>query len=428
LLTVIGFLPVEVSKQMRIPLEELIAKASVEVGRLGHSWSTDMQYRWAWSQFARFCRGRQVADFSQEQADLFLAKVAEDHRDGLIKEWKAKLLRKAVLALCEVARTGTYRWSLARRVHPNDRLGTDLRAVQEQYEARLAGSGLAAATRELYAVLSRRVLGWAGEQGRPADALAARDVPAILSHLACYYAPGSMRTAVSALRSFCGFLDDAGHTAGLAGAVPEARGRRVKAVNVLSRGDVEALAASPDVSRPPGIRDRAILLLAARSGLRPIDIACLELSDIDWKTARITLVQHKTGQVVSTPLLADVGDAIADYLLRERPVSADQRVFPRCQAPFTGLSPRSGVYRVAAKAFRETGVAVPEGSGRGMRVFRSALATRMLEGGTPLGVVSGALGHRGPFSAKPYLAADEARLRECCLDFAGIEPQAGDRL
>jgi len=59
-----------------------------------------------------------------------------------------------------------------------------------------------------------------------------------------------------------------------------------------------------------------------------------------------------------------------------------------------------------------------------MRVLRASLATRMLEQDTSLPVISQALGHRGIDSAKHYLGADETRMRQCCLDFAGIEPTA----
>ncbi|WP_206447726.1 hypothetical protein [Agrococcus sp. KRD186] len=48
----------------------------------------------------------------------------------------------------------------------------------------------------------------------------------------------------------------------------------------------------------------------------------------------------------------------------------------------------------------------------------------MLADGTLLPVISAALGHRGTDSVKHYLSADEQRLRQCCLDFVGIEPNA----
>ena len=55
-------------------------------------------------------------------------------------------------------------------------------------------------------------------------------------------------------------------------------------------------------------------------------------------------------------------------------------------------------------------------------MLRASLATRMLEQDTPLPVIAAALGHHGIDSAKHYLGADEARVRQCCLDFAGIGP------
>ena len=63
--------------------------------------------------------------------------------------------------------------------------------------------------------------------------------------------------------------------------------------------------------------------------------------------------------------------------------------------------------------------------GRGLRVLRASMATRMLEHEVPLAVISGSLGHQGIGSARHYLAADERSMRECCLDFVGIEPAVG---
>ena len=412
---------------MSVSIVELIARAEIEVDRLGHAPSTGSQYRWAWSQFELFCSREGIASFTEDVATSFLEAVAADHREGRIKEWKRRLLRKAVLVLSEVAATGSYRWGVSRRTHPNDGLDATFRPVQEEFEAWLRTRGLAPATEELYAVVSRRVLAGFAERGvTGARALSGADVSAAITFLARWYRPGSMRTVVTAVRVLCRFLEDSGYCPGLSGTVPGVVVRRVRSVGVIPRESVDALTGSPDLSTPAGRRDRAILLLAARTGLRPVDIVHLKLCDIDWRAARITITQHKTGVGLTLPLLADVGDAIADYLIRDRPAgAADERVFLRSQAPFTGLSPSSGLYHVAERAFAVTATPVPDGSGRGLRVLRASLATRMLEAGTPLPVISGVLGHRGTESAKHYLAGDEQRMRECCLDFAGIEPAGG---
>jgi integrase len=409
---------------MNISIGDLILQADAAMSGLGHAPSTTMQYRWAWSQFARFCSEEAVATFTDEVVASYLQVVATEHHDGQMKEWKRKLLRKSTLVLVEVARTGSYRWALSFQRHPNDALDAVFRPVQEQFEVWLVSQRLATSTRELYATVSRTILAWLPERGvTNARALSGSDVAAVVIFLGGRYKPGSMRTAVSAVRVLCRFLEESGHCTGLARAVPRQVSRRVRFVDVLPAADVDKLTKSTNTATVAGRRDKAMLLLAARTGLRPVDIAALRLQDIDWAHGQITLTQHKTGALLRLPLLADAGDAIADYLLHGRPGGvADEHVFLRSQAPYVGLSLSSGLYNVAAGAFARTETSPRNGKGRGFRVLRASFATRMLEGDTSLPVISGALGHRGITSAKHYLAADERHMRDCCLDFAGIEP------
>ena len=404
---------------------EVISRADAAVCGLGHAPSTLWQYRWAWSQIELFCAREGVCELGDEFVGAFLQFVAAEHREGRIKEWKRKLLRKAVLVLFEVARTGTYTWTVSRQTHPNDGLDPVFRPVQERFEQWLTGQGVATATADLYATISRKVLAWLPERG-VADVrrLTGADVSAAVVFLGRSYRPSSMRTVVTALRVFCRFLEDSGWCVGLSRAVPAVFSRRVRPVSVLSADGVQALVASPDPGTAVGRRNRAMLLLAARTGLRPGDIAGLRLPDIGWRQAQITVTQHKTATVLTVPLLADVGTAIAEYLLHGRPAGIDDdHVFLRCQAPYVALA-SSDLYHVSAAAFVRTGIASQGGTGRGMRVLRASLATRMLEKDTPLPVISQALGHRGIASAAHYLAADERRMRACCLDFSGIEPPA----
>lgn len=409
---------------MDVLVGEVISRADAAVSGMGHAPSTLWQYRWAWSQIELFCSSEGVVDLTDDVVASFLRFVAAEYREGRIKEWKRKLLRKAVLVLWEVASTGTYTWKLSRATHRNDIVGPVFRPVQDQFEQWLTGRGLAVATAELYATVSRKVLAWLPERGvDDVRCLSGADVSAVVVYLAGSYRPASMRTALTALRVFCRFVEDSGWCVGLSRAVPAIFSRRSRPVSVLPAEGVEALVATPDPSTPVGRRNRAILLLAARTGLRPGDIAGLRLADIDWRQSLITVTQHKTATVLTLPLLADVGTAIAEYLLHGRPASVeDDHVFLRSQAPFAGQE-LSGLYHVAFDAFARAGTVPDGGGGRGMRVLRASLATRMVENDTPLAVISEALGHRGTASIRHYLAADETRMRQCCLDFAGIEPR-----
>ena len=408
---------------MSVRLDDLIARADLAVAGLGHAPSTLWQYRWAWARIRVWCCERGVEEFTDEVTGWLLEVVAWQYRQGGIKEWKRKLLRKAVLVLAEVAATGTYTWKLARAGHPNDSLDTAFRPVQDQHERWLTGQGLARATQDLYATVSRTVMAWLPGYGvAGADQLSPADMSAAVVFLGGRYRPGSMRTVLTALRVWCRFLDECGLRGGLGAAIPAVSVRRVRSVVVLPAASVQTLVDSPDLGTATGRRNRAILLLAARTGLRPSDIAGLWLGDIDWRGALITVVQHKTATVLRLPLLAEVGAAIADYLLHGRPTgTGDDHVFLRVQAPHIGLM-STDLHHIAAAAFASTPTAAAAGSGRGMRVLRASLATRMLAQDTPLPVIAAALGHRGIDSAKHYLGADDARMRQCCLDFAGIEP------
>ncbi|MDA8400024.1 MAG: tyrosine-type recombinase/integrase [Actinomycetota bacterium] len=410
---------------MGVCISEAVGRADVLVSGVGYAPSTLWQYRWAWSQIEEFCSRQEVTELTDEVVASFLGFVAAEQRAGRCKEWRRKLLRRAMLVLSATATTGSYTWTVFRSTDANDDLNSVFGPVQRRYEDWLTRQGLARATAQLYATVSRTVLAWLPEREiTDVRRLTGPDVSAAVVFLGGRYQPGSMRTALTALRVLCRFLEETDGCVGLSRAVPSTPSRRVQTVSVLPAESVERLVAAPDPATPIGRRNRAILLLAARTGLRPSDIAGLRLSDIDWRQSLITVTQHKTATRLTLPLLADVGAAIADYLLAGRPPGAlDDHVFLRSQAPHVGF--RSSALRyVVVRALDDAGIATNLDSGRGMRLLRASLATRMLENETPLPVISQALGHRGTDSAKHYLAADETSMRQCCLDFAGIEPIA----
>lgn len=410
---------------MGISIHQLVSLADAETGKLNHAASTRMQYRWAWNAFVRFCVQRDVVEFSVETVDLYLQDVQAAFDAGQFKAWKYRLLRKTALVLLEVHTTGSYQWKISPGHHPNDGLDGGFRAVQDAFQVWLTTQRLALATQELYATIARQTLTVFQDRGIADIAGVVRtDIPVVLTHLAQRYQPGSMRTVVSAVRVFCRFLEASGHCGPLAAAVPSIFSRRVTTVGVVTAEQVEQITHAPDITTGIGRRNRAMLLLAARTGLRPVDIVGLRLADIDWHHSTITVTQQKTGKVLTVPLLADVGDAIATYLLTDRPKdTAEDHVFLRAQAPFTALSSRHDLYDVSSGAFAKAGVSGPEGTGRGLRTLRSSFASRMLAAKTILPVISGALGHADLESAKHYLSTDEYHLRQCCLDFVGIEPR-----
>ena len=67
-----------------------------------------------------------------------------------------------------------------------------------------------------------------------------------------------------------------------------------------------------------GRRDRAVLLLLARMGLRAGEVAGLRLDDIDWRAGEIT-VRGKGSRHERLPLPPDVGEALGGLPARRPP-------------------------------------------------------------------------------------------------------------
>ena len=169
-------------------------------------------------------------------------------------------------------------------------------------------------------------------------------------------------------------------------------------------------------------RDKSIILLALRTGLRSVDILNIRITDIDWINDAITISQSKTGVLFKLPLTTDVGNALSAYLLDERPDTNTPFLFVRSIAPFTPLSGHSACYAVVRRAFHRAGIRV--GSERkGIHLLRHSAASRMLSKGVPITTISSLLGHADKASTEIYLTTDRDRMRECAIDLATIPVQ-----
>lgn len=162
-----------------------------------------------------------------------------------------------------------------------------------------------------------------------------------------------------------------------------------------------------------GKRNYAMLLLASRLGLRASDIADLQFSDIDWDKNMITLTMQKTKKVIELPLLADVGNAIIDYLRHGRPKSDSQNVFLSGNAPYVTAT-KNMVCAAINGIILRSGVGT-SGKHHGPHSLRHSLASAMLNGGSMMPVISESLGHRSTQTTLAYLKIDIRSLQKCAL-------------
>jgi site-specific recombinase XerD len=213
----------------------------------------------------------------------------------------------------------------------------------------------------------------------------------------------------TALRMFLRFLIAEGRCpAALLGAIPTLAHWRLSPVpRYLPPEDVERLIASCDVSSPVGLRDRAILLLLARLGLRAGDIVGLRLQDVDWKNAWIS-VCGKGRQQTRLPLSREVGCAIVAYLQNGRPPADTDALFLRTRAPLRALRSHCAVSVLVDSAIRRAGITRP--SRGAAHLLRHSLASSMLRQGASLQDIAVVLRHRSVETTQIYAKVDVTAL------------------
>ena len=160
--------------------------------------------------------------------------------------------------------------------------------------------------------------------------------------------------------------------------------------------------------------ERSIGWLLYFLGLRGTDIANLKPENIDWKYDQIHLIQSKTGEPLTVPMNAAIGNELFDYITTERPKNAVETLMVTKSRPHGELKYPGDIVR---KLFEKAGVRT-DGGTKGLRVLRHHLVTYLLSHGIECDIVSSIVGHRSPESIRPYADADIEHLRECAISVA----------
>jgi integrase len=189
--------------------------------------------------------------------------------------------------------------------------------------------------------------------------------------------------------------------------------------DVLSEDELTRLLTAVDRSSAIGRRDYAVLILAARYGMRPSDIRQLRLDDLQWRDGVIAIRQAKTGRPLVLPLLPDVRGALIAYLRDGRPATEARQLFVRHRAPFEPFVPANNLAAIMRTALRRAGLAERPGR-RGLYLFRHTLATRMLAAECPIKTIGDVLGHVSTDTTMEYANVDLHGLRRVALSEAEV--------
>jgi len=228
------------------------------------------------------------------------------------------------------------------------------------------------------------------------------------------------KTCTAAVRMFLRFLIANGKcSAGLDAAIPALAHWRLSSLPRYLRPDeVERVLASCNAGTRVGMRDRAIMLLLARLGLRAGDIVQLRLGDIDWKEGCIC-VSGKGQRQTLLPLTQELGDAIVSYIKDSRPPADTDRLFLCALAPFRAFRSQGPVSAIVAHAMRRAGVTCPcRGAAH---VLRHSVATSMLRHGASLQEIAALLRHRSTATTEIYAKVDVATLRQIAQPWPGVK-------
>ena len=396
-------------------LSALVSGLEAELRRLGYKDSTLAWYCGCWRRMQKHFAARGIEEFSLDAAMAWV-----DAACGFFGKEQAGTLKRTDVYLFRVAQMlGEYEThgAVLRRYNRSvSKLDGPGAGAVARFQAWLRAADRSVSTVRTYGTIAGEFIAFTGTRG----GLAACDAATIEAFVATLagYQPKTVEHKLCAVRSLLRFAAGDGLTdLGVLETVPAARSsRQARIPSVWDPADVTKIIEAIDRSNPSGKRDYAIVLLICRLGLRGVDVKRLKFAGLDWPGNQVSVVRAKTGQRVWLPLLKDVGWAIIDYIRSGRPASDCPQVFLRHIAPVGAFSDQDHLHQILVKHARVARVRLGEKRRHGMHSLRHTLATRLMEGGTPVERIADILGHQSVQSTGVYLKSSLCLLARCALD------------
>lgn len=275
-------------------------------------------------------------------------------------------------------------------------------SVVEFSDWMLRHRGISTRTIDRYARLIISLLPILGNNPMLYDAVGIRHA---IESKASRHSRGTVQCFATALRAYLRFLASQGRCrSGLEAAVPTLPQWKLSALpRYLVAGDIERVITAYDADTRCGLRNRAILQLLARLGLRAGDIVNMRLEDVDWDEGTLR-VCGKGRREVRLPLPQDVGDALLAYLEQGRPPVAIDQLFLCVPAPYRAFTSSAVVSGIVRNALARAGIA--NSPSKGANLLRHSAATSMLRAGATLDAISSILRHRSLDMTAHYAKVD----------------------
>ena len=183
-----------------------------------------------------------------------------------------------------------------------------------------------------------------------------------------------------------------------------------------SQEEVTKLLNVIDIRTKQGKEDYLIISLICYLGLRISDVINLKLSNIDFNTNTISIIQYKTDNKLVLPLIDKVKYPLLDYLKNVRPNDTDlDYIFITGTKPYIhNIKLKTHKY-IVENYFIKAGVDI-NGRKHGFHCLRHSFSKSLLNEDTSLYSISTILGHKDIETTMYYLDIDTSKLKELALE------------
>jgi integrase/recombinase XerD len=215
----------------------------------------------------------------------------------------------------------------------------------------------------------------------------------------------SAQRRISSLRSLLKFLkrNDAGPPADL----PSTGGfRKPKMLpKALSYEQLEGLLTAPDLAKPGGLRDRAMMELVYGAGLRISEALSLRIADLHLEEG-VVRIEGKRGKVRQVPLPSGTVAWLGKYLDEARPQLLKRGLAVVLVSDTGKVMLRQTAYDRLERYSKMAGLA-----GVSPHTLRHTYAVHLLRGGADLRAVQELLGHESVATTQVYTSLDLDEVR-----------------
>ncbi|MFC7685180.1 site-specific tyrosine recombinase XerD [Ureibacillus sp. GCM10028918] len=187
-----------------------------------------------------------------------------------------------------------------------------------------------------------------------------------------------------------------------------------KLPKILSIEEIELLIGAPNLSKPQGVRDVAMLELLYGTGMRISELIGLNLEDVHL-TMGFVRVFGKGGKERIIPLGKGAIQAIDDYLQNAR--KELQGTYPKTEAFFINQRGKRLTRQGCWKLLKEHATKADIKKEITPHTLRHSFATHLIENGADLRAVQEMLGHADISTTQIYTHIGKTRLSEVYKQF-----------